>query len=517
MDIWNTLLQRIRPNLPLLICAGMALGWFVAFLLPSWSALWHAEIKNIDRELLALNVVQASQGDLFTGAYSRFGFRHPGPLFFYLLAGFDLLFDIVPSLDGRLRLGTWSLNLLFLLATLWLANRALLLNGRIFWLLSAIVLTIHVPFLFLFANYWNPWIVPLPLLVGLFCAVLTLQGDWRWLPLLIFSWSLSAQSHIAAVPVVAGLSAVVLGMAFWRRPAGPPLKQLLLSAAVALIVWLPVVIDALIFPQGGNTGRILEFFLAAERSGMSWRKLEFFLSFFTMPFRDALAPGWRAPLGLLVWLGPICAWRLFNHATRTLALLSLCGGLVCLLSAQRIEGPLVAYLLAPAYTFASLSWLLLFILFDERLLRLCLPRPSLRAGVACTCLIAALLCRWPEPHPRRAFPELEMVQRFVDQLPKTPNTLTHLTFPSRRMTPMVTSVLLQGLLRGHTMCIGEQWAYLFGDSLRCDYQRRSHGAFGREVRVSIVPREGHEARGAHYAEGKFLMLWEDSTIVAAED
>ncbi|WKZ56286.1 MAG: hypothetical protein QY326_05975 [Bdellovibrionota bacterium] len=494
--------------------------WFLCFLIPSWNAIWSAEIRNIDRELLALNVVQAADLNLFSGAYSRFGFRHPGPLYFYYLALMEWMLAWLPSWDGRLRLATLLFNFAFLVLTLHLARKILGLRQEALWGFVAIALVVHVPSLFLFANYWNPWVIPLPFMAGLICMVAIVRGHWQYLPLLVGCFSLCAQSHISAllVSVLLGILAVLWGWRFRSHNPKWPL-YILTSSALALVLWLPVLADLFLFPEFGNTGRIVHFFLLEERSGFSVRKLAFALSYLVVPIKELLSPELRSIAASIILILPILGWRLLSSPLRDLALITLVGLVIVIFSAQRIEGPLVAYLLSPAYALAASIWFLNFLVLHRLCERLIPSGQAVAMVMMLLASLGALLLRLPKEHPDRSFADIATIRHFVDNSPGSSHTLLRIRFPSRKYTPFVASFILESMRRGHAVCINREWAYLFGDGIECSYMQRRYGPYEQVIDWRTAAPGDSSLEGSSdgsFQEGRFAAVWSRQTVQTPE-
>jgi len=183
------------------------------------------------------------------GAYSRFGWAHPGPWPFYLLAGPYWLFGAAHGILAAA--AVW--NLLTLLA-LGLVLRRLdhLLAVCALPVLAVLVLGLGAGFL---SDPWNP---SLPVLtVALLVPVAWAHGRGaRWaLPVLAALASVAVQAHLGFLPVVASVVAYSLVMrALGDRRAGrsplKPLRPLVVTAVVLFAAWLPPAIDQVVHTPG---------------------------------------------------------------------------------------------------------------------------------------------------------------------------------------------------------------------------------------------------------------------------
>jgi hypothetical protein len=236
----------------------------LAHFVPDWSA-------SNDPALMGLRALdvgtantptlgQPSQTRLYTDGVASV--HHPGPLHFYLLA--------VPV---RL-LGPWGMPAVSVLVTgtclllsLWIVHRLLGVRAA----LVATVALALVAFTTGASSFVNPVsssIAGYPLLLSVMAVWAVASGDVRLLPLATAVVTFTAQQHLSVLPATAVVCAgsVVVGGLGWRR-AGPPRddasrrdlrRSAGLSAAVALVLWLPVLAQQA-FGNTGNLGEMLWF------------------------------------------------------------------------------------------------------------------------------------------------------------------------------------------------------------------------------------------------------------------
>ena len=187
------------------------------------------------------------------GPYSN-GWSHPGPLYFYVLAPLNRLFDGAPwtivvggsllhvvaiGLSARLawRRGGLSLTLLVLatlaLATLGSSSRVLL-------------------------DPWNPHVAMLFFVLFVLQVWSVMVGDrWQLLGAAIVGTFL-VQTHLGYAPIVgtalaAGLVCVVVDARRARMDLRPWLAPLLVSVGTAVVLWLPPVYEQLTGDPGNAT------------------------------------------------------------------------------------------------------------------------------------------------------------------------------------------------------------------------------------------------------------------------
>jgi hypothetical protein len=122
-----------------------------------------------DDAVTEMMVRRATSLDLAYGPYSRFGWRHPGPLFFYFLAPFHALLD-----TRGLFLGTWVVNVVAAILSVSVVRRragddAAVWTSAVVSLLLAVSVTT--------AELWLPW-NPAVLTVPLVLAAVLAAGTW---------------------------------------------------------------------------------------------------------------------------------------------------------------------------------------------------------------------------------------------------------------------------------------------------------------------------------------------------
>ena len=144
-----------------------------------------------------------------TGAHSRYGWDHPGPLQSWLLAPFDWLFGV----NGVL-VGVALLNAAAIVGALVVARRRGGVTLAVLVALVVLVLTLANG-TDLFVNPWNPWVAVLPFFTYLLLAWSLADGDVVVLPWLVGVGTYIVQAHVSYAPLVlgAGLVAVADGVA----------------------------------------------------------------------------------------------------------------------------------------------------------------------------------------------------------------------------------------------------------------------------------------------------------------
>ncbi len=199
-------------------------------------------------------------GRTLVGPYSRFGFSHPGPLYFYLLAP-------VYSLLGERSVGIFAGALLINLAaiaTIVVAARRF--GSRVH--AAAAILTVWAwwsAFGNICDNPWNPLVIALPLVAYLVLAAFFAQGASLAACPAAFFGALVAQTHVAAVTTVAGVgAATTAAFLLARRRVGLGRRErrhLSIALGILLVTSVPPVIEQVIAPGHGNLRKLASFFL----------------------------------------------------------------------------------------------------------------------------------------------------------------------------------------------------------------------------------------------------------------
>jgi len=304
-----------------------------------------------DYAALELYTRLAAQGKQLLGPYSRFGFHHPGPAYFYACVPLYLL------TGGRfagILLTAGLLNAACIVLVLWRVGRD---GGTAALLASALVLARFISWRspsWLFSA-WNPNVAVLPFGVALVSFAAVGAGGTGALPLAALAASFAAQTHLGCLPAslavagAAGLLLVPRVRALAGLPPRPRLARggLVVTALVLAVLWAPPVLEQL-SPEGGNLAHIVGFSTYFGESH---------------PAREALAAAGAAIVGWVVAAGPsasmaglalvVVALAVAHAGARlgrapfpaALSLVTFAGVGAAILSAARVTGPLLPYLL----------------------------------------------------------------------------------------------------------------------------------------------------------------------------
>ncbi|HBU01198.1 MAG TPA: hypothetical protein DEB20_01285, partial [Acidimicrobiaceae bacterium] len=165
-----------------------------------------------DWAVLTMRVEDVGRHTPLVGPYSRFGWNHPGPLMYWLLAFPYHLFGDKPEALLAAAATLNALTVAALSAVAWRRGRLPLVALT----MAATAILIHAMGPEMIRDPWNPFITLLPLALTVFLVWSVIEGDfWMWPPL-AFLVSFELQSHIGYLPMLAMLGVSVFAIA-WRR------------------------------------------------------------------------------------------------------------------------------------------------------------------------------------------------------------------------------------------------------------------------------------------------------------
>src|SRR5436190_2093788 len=177
--------------LPALVAAASLLGRH-----------WYASADHA-YEVLRIGDVGGQHTPL-VGVASRFGWYHPGPLLFLLLAPSQRLLGETGVLAG-----TAALNAAALVGVVVVVRRR---GGTalVLWTGLLVAALVHALGPGLLLDPWNPWVALLPFLCFALLAWSVACGDHAALPWAVGVGSFVVQTHVGYGPLVVGLLGVVL-------------------------------------------------------------------------------------------------------------------------------------------------------------------------------------------------------------------------------------------------------------------------------------------------------------------
>jgi hypothetical protein len=467
-----------------------------------------------DFALIESYTIHATNGRQFLGPYSRFGWNHPGPLYFYVIAPFYVLSG---HRAAGLSAGALALNLGSLLAMIWV----LLRMGR--GVLAVVMASLSVVFMWraetLVASQWNPHVVVLPIMALIVISAGMMTGRIWLLPAVALVATFIVQTHIGLAPTVLAVSAVgtISGalVLTHRFPGGgtrlwPPVNVTLWLLAV---LWLlPIAQQLLGMP--GNLTALWTFFILEERSGQAFvtgfRAWSDMLSALLRP--DTYVPwGGELDVGEVWWSGPWAILQVTGVAAVAvraalvreqfrfaLAGLLVVASLLALWSATRIEGDIRDHLV---FWIAGIGVLNTAVMVDAIIVGVWRRARSVTARVtgvmSILLFVVAASIGFRQLHLvtlRSYAPGIEPLaaRRLADGIAMHDigKPLVRIDHPAWGI---AAGVLLQFQKRGTPFAVDDAWTFMFGDSAAPRGDEASVLTFAtREARDRLMSEAAYE-------------------------
>lgn len=381
-----------------------------------------------DQALLELDVRDVGHHFVLTGSYSRFGWRHPGPLEDYVLA---LPYRLLGARSVGIYVGALMLNGAAIVGIGYVARRRAG-SALVVWSMLVVVLLVRAFGPNAVRNPWTPYATVIPCLLMILLGWSLVEGDVWSLPLAVATGSFLVQSHVeysALVGVLIGGGLVVLAARSLAEPGRPEVRKLvnvtLLALGIGVVLWIPPIVQQLTH-HPGNLGLLARFFrqqhpghsvstaLHVIAGEWSWRP-NWLVHWgavhpTTGELDTASAP---FPILLLPYLAALAAsWRRAASAFNLLLVIAVSWA-VALASVTHIVGPLYPYLLRwldalGAATLLAVGWALWVALAPARERAGPAVAGTVAVGLAAVVLVASLAsARAPIPYP----PESRLLTR----------------------------------------------------------------------------------------------------------
>ena len=262
-----------------------------------------------DQALIALDTGDAASFGQLLGPYSRYGWTHPGPVWFYLLAGpYVVLGRSGAALSGAMLLGQ---------ALAAAAVVAAFAGRRPRWRMPLAALVVVVYLLRVPAEsvtaLWNPAVLALPLAALILLAARGATGSLPGVAGAGLAGTFLVQTHLGTAPVVASVALVLVAvltvrLSRWasdgsrRYDAFPVRAQSRAGAFVAVtataatvLAWVPPVFQQLRGDGTGGQGNIsllIDFFVSSAGGGFTFRQGMAAISrLVAVPITGAAPPG----------------------------------------------------------------------------------------------------------------------------------------------------------------------------------------------------------------------------------
>lgn len=334
------------------------------------------ERATSDWALLELGIRDVGSADTpFVGPYSRFGWNHPGPLLYLLIAPF---YRLLGADAGAMFAGAALVNVASIVGIVLVSRR---MGGRRLMVVMGLGLTLlTLGAGSTLADPWNPYLALLPFALFLLAAASIAQGDLVLIPLAIAAGSFTVQAHIGYAAPVALLTlwaVVVAGIAVrfrWRGGDRVPSRRRWLiagtSIAVLAVAWiLPAIEQATSNP--GNVTEIVEYFTTNTEEPAGWTEALRIMALEVQPVGPWLGGGepanafgalstptmWLAlPFVALLIAAAVLCWRRKDTAAGVLVATVMVAVLAGVLATSRITGITYFYLVRSWWAVAMLGW-----------------------------------------------------------------------------------------------------------------------------------------------------------------
>ncbi|HET9732581.1 MAG TPA: hypothetical protein VFP54_07895 [Acidimicrobiales bacterium] len=310
-----------------------------------------------DQAVLQLCVDRAWRGAQLVGPYSRFGWSHPGPDVFYLLA---LPYRLLGSDAAALMAASVLLAAASALATVVFVRRWFPPPAA--WWAGAVVLAGWAALgPATVADTWNPvWVIGPTASFVVAAAALGAGRPWA-LPWMVAFASLVVQTDVstAAVVAVVGVTALAAAIVAWRRPAGGPAgargagTPLAVSVVVVAVLWAPAVAQQVAGPGPGNLSALIRFATAGHPAHGTGEAVRAVAGALWPPLRGRLAgaapslASAGAVVALVAGAAALIAfagWRRRLPAAAAAGAVVVAGLAAAVAGATRVTGPLYPYL-----------------------------------------------------------------------------------------------------------------------------------------------------------------------------
>lgn len=459
-----------RTQHALALCVGLAAA--ITVLVLHFNLLVHTPLLEVtDYAANAMQITNAKRLNEIYGNYSRWGFRHPGPAFFYVLAfGELLLFDLtraVASPHAAHILAGSFLQGAFIGYALAIMARYVALTW--FLPIAGAVMVAHLAFVHgSIDSIWLPDMLFGPFLTLLVSCAAVAVGHIRWLPLVAISGVFLCHGHVAqplqVVPLV--LAAV---SCFLLRNRRPPVFPIVASGLIVLAGLIPILLDA-IRGSESNLAAILRHMEAHRLSGHELPKAAAYLLRFFVYERDNIPLALLAIAAVVGTSFVVTGGRPFVAA---LVLLSLLATLTSLQWARMQDGEL--YPFNTYYFYAVVSVLYLVPVAGIAMLLQRMPPivPSLLLATGCAAMAVWLPPYYAASRQYGFIVDDGFAARLLATLPSRPVIEMHFYPQHWQAAVFVANALDRS---GRDFSVGTVWWHVFG----------SHRTQSKEGKTALV-------------------------------
>lgn len=229
--------------------AACGASLFVLLLLRNRDLFGRAIYEAGDPASNSMLTIEAKHFELLTGHYSRVGFHHPGPAYFYIQAAGEWLFHdvlhMVPAAYNGQVIAIMALNAALLALTLtilysWVRSSMATLAA------AGVMLIFLAKHTQLVCSTWIPHACFAPFLLLLFAAASVATGRLRHLWIMVFAGSLLVHGHAEFLVLVPLLALVALIPQRRRLFSAAHRRELLIGGGVLVLFLTPIVLNEIL-------------------------------------------------------------------------------------------------------------------------------------------------------------------------------------------------------------------------------------------------------------------------------
>jgi hypothetical protein len=224
-----------------------------------------------DTAVIESYTLYASRAQLLVGPYSRYGWHHPGPLYFYLLSP---VYVMSGKLSAGLNAGALAINLLSAIVIASVVRRVA--GGVLAVAIVAMLVVYSWRVAPLLASPWTPHVTVLPLMALIVVAAAIVSGWIELLPLAVLMGTIAIQTHLGVLPGAVAVSAIALGSVLLSAGSGLPIGRrrtvgiLSVTLCLAVVLWaVPAWEEMTRAP--GNLTTLWRFFFTGPRGAQPFR------------------------------------------------------------------------------------------------------------------------------------------------------------------------------------------------------------------------------------------------------
>lgn len=348
------------------VLVGVVLFFFSYFAL-QFELLADACPRAGDFALISLEVEYAKTWSALTGPYSRFNFRHPGPIYFYFYAMGETFFWFISSIRGQHLLTQLVLNASCIIAASWIFIRFLGAKAGLI-LFLAVLVCFGSAEKRVFYELWGPTAIVAPVLLFASALAPFATGRLAYTPLVAIASSLAVQNHLGAVAVVIPMLTIGMFLAIYNRFSRSlsfskvEILWLILTVLIGGISAWPILLDAYLSPGLGNLGAIADFISARSETPSFDEAIGFVASYYYLPLRELLGAPRGSALKYLVLLAvltlPFLLKPKAGGVVHLLRCFLLCSIFFSLLGALGISGKMYGSLLRYELSYVAIGYTL---------------------------------------------------------------------------------------------------------------------------------------------------------------